>query len=219
MDEGYLEWLQGLPGFDEAKARRLLDRFPSFEHLRAATREELLSVPGLEPDDMDALGRVLGDRPGRDDDGHLFLCPECGSFAGAKASSCPVCGIAFEEGSEEVRVPEDLKAFLEEEDHPSHLCSTCGAAMAVGADRCEVCGRSYTREEAALLPGIDAFVEETSAFCPRCGAYLAAESSECAICGRRPEAEAEPTNGQRHGLAHSVVMADATDLTTARLSR
>ena len=197
MDEGYLEWLQGLPGFDEAKARRLLDRFPSFEHLRAATREELLSVPGLEPDDMDALGRVLGDRAGRDDDGHLFLCPECGSFAGAKASSCPVCGIAFEEGSEEVRVPEDLKAFLEEEDHPSHLCSTCGAAMAVGADRCEVCGRSYTREEAALLPGIDAFVEETSAFCPRCGAYLAAESSECAICGRRPEAEAEPTNGHK----------------------
>src|SRR3972149_5848038 len=67
MDEGYLEWLQGLPGFDEAKARRLLDRFPSFEHLRAATREELLSVPGLEPDDMDALGRVLGDRAGRAD--------------------------------------------------------------------------------------------------------------------------------------------------------
>src|SRR3972149_5284019 len=113
MDEGYLEWLHGLPGFDEAKARRLLDRFPSVEHRRAATREERGAVPG---------------------DGPLFRCPECGSFAGAKASSRPVCGIAFEEGSEEVRVPEDLKAFLEEEDHPSHLCSTCGAAMGRGAE-------------------------------------------------------------------------------------
>ena len=37
MDESYLEWLIGLPGLGEAKARRLAARFPSFEQLRAPT--------------------------------------------------------------------------------------------------------------------------------------------------------------------------------------
>ena len=46
MDESYLEWLIGLPGLGEAKARRLAERFPSLGQLRAATREELSAVKG-----------------------------------------------------------------------------------------------------------------------------------------------------------------------------
>ncbi len=201
MDESYLEWLRVLPGFTEEKARRVADRFPTFEHLRAATPEELASVEGLSPHDLEALHRLARDPRGRDADGHLFLCPECGSFAGPASSECPFCGVSFEEFEEPAAVRE-IDAFLQSEEEPARLCATCGAAMPQGATQCDVCGRTYTAREAAVLPGMAVPLDEDR-FCPRCGAYLSHEVSECVICGfdknQVPEAGKNGHNG--HGLA------------------
>ena len=202
MDESYLAWLSVLPGFSAEKARKVAERFPTFEHLRAATLEELASVEGLSPHDLEALHHLAHDPRGRDASGHLFLCPECGSFAGPASTECPFCGVSFRE-AEEAATVEEIDTFLREEETPALLCMSCGATMAAGASRCAVCGRVYTPREAALLPGFAPEVEAQDRLCSRCGAYLVSGSAECVICGfdraRSPEV---PTNGHNgHGIA------------------
>src|SRR5213594_1029275 len=182
MDESYLEWLIGLPGFGEDKARRVAERFPSFEHLRAATREELSSVEALTSADLETLLGLLSDGTGRDASGQLFLCPECGSFAGSAAKSCPFCGVEFD-GSADSGLSDQIDDFVAEEDAPARICLTCGAGMGNEAMTCGVCGRQYTPKELALLPGFQPSLDESSPFCPRCGGYLFSEETECAICG------------------------------------
>src|SRR3989454_12586700 len=100
MDESYLEWLIGLPGFGEAKARRIAERFPSFERLQAATHEELSAGEGVTSADINALRGLLSDGSGQDASSQLFLCPQCGSFAGTASKSCPFCGVGFEVSSD-----------------------------------------------------------------------------------------------------------------------
>ena len=202
MDESYLEWLRVLPGFSEEKARKVAERFPTFEHLRAATPEELASVEGLSPHDLEALHRFARDPRGRDANGHLFLCPECGSFAGPASTECPFCGVSFEEVEEPAAVQE-IDAFLREEDEPARLCTTCGASMPRGATQCDVCGRTYTPQEAAVLPGMAGPAEDETRLCPHCGAYVAPGASECVICGlNRGKVPAATKNGHNgHGLA------------------
>ncbi len=163
MDESYLEWLRVLPGFSAEKARRVAERFPTFEHLRTATLEELASVEGLTPYDLEALHRLVHDPRGRDADGHLFLCPECGSFAGPASTECPFCGVSFNEAGEEAAVRE-VDAFLRDQDAPPLLCAGCGAVMARDARRCEACGREYTPQEAAILPGLAGELEVATRF-------------------------------------------------------
>src|SRR2546427_9710675 len=86
MDQSYLEWLLGLPGFTEATARKVAERFPTYERLETATRGELASLVVLRSADVDALLGVLhGTTPPKASD-ELFLCPECGSFVGAGAT-------------------------------------------------------------------------------------------------------------------------------------
>ena len=202
MDESYLEWLRVLPGFSEEKARKVAERFPTFEHLRAATSEELASVEGLSPHDLAALHHLAHDARGRDAHGHLFLCPECGSFAGPASTECPFCGVSFQE-AEEAATVEEIDAFLREEEAPALLCVTCGATMPRGATRCDICGRAYTEREASLLPGIASGPGTPERLCPRCGAYLAPGASECVICGSDHRVASEvPGNGHNgHGLA------------------
>src|SRR5207245_4419665 len=151
MDESYLEWLIGLPGFGEAKARRIAERFPSFERLQAATQDELSAVEGVTSADIEALRGLLSDASGQDASGQLFLCPQCGSFAGTAAKSCPFCGVEFE-ASADSGLSDLIEDFVAEEDAPSRMCLTCGSGMSRDATECEACGRSYTPQDAALVP-------------------------------------------------------------------
>ncbi len=182
MDESYLQWLGALPGLGPEVARRIAERFPTYDYVRAATRDELASVEGLTSLQAESLFRILRESQGRDESGHLFLCTECGSFVGTAATECPFCGAEFEGGAE-TDLGKDLADFLREEESPARICQTCGAAMGKDATACTVCGRSYRTEELALLPGLAADLDETSPFCARCGAYLFSDEAECAICG------------------------------------
>src|SRR3989454_1898332 len=182
MDESYLEWLIGLPGFGEEKALRVAERFPSFEQLRAATREQLSEVEGVTSADIETLLGLLSGGSGRDASGQLFLCPQCGSFAGSAAKSCPFCGVEFE-ASAGSGLSDQIEDFVAEEDAPARMCLTCGAGMGHKATTCDVCGRSYSPEEIALLPGFQPDLDESAPFCSRCGGYLFSDETECAICG------------------------------------
>src|SRR2546429_9423121 len=182
MDESYLEWLIGLPGFGEEKARRVAERFPSFEQLRAAPREGLSAVEGVTSADLETLIGLLSDGSGRDAPGELFLCPECGSFVGNAATTCPFCGVEFD-ASADSGLSEQIDDFVAEEDAPARMCLTCGAGMGLDAMKCGMCGRQYISEELALLPGFQPSLDESSPFCPRCGGYLFSDETECAICG------------------------------------
>src|SRR6266568_3830857 len=220
MDESYREWLSSIPGWTADQAQKVGERFPTYELLRAASRDELSAIEGFKPAEVDALyGLVHGASEG-DASGHLFLCPECGSFVGAGATKCASCGVEFG-GSEDIAVGKELDAFLEDEDAPSRICLSCGAAMAKGDAKCGVCGREYRREEIALLPGLDVSLDEEAPFCPRCGAYLFADESECAICGTALNASTPPaTNGKEKGVVKDFLsrwqrVADATETTEA----
>src|SRR3989442_8878919 len=182
MDESYLEWLIGLPGFGEEKALRVAERFPSFEQLRAATREQLSEVEGVTSADLERLLGLLSGGSGQDASGQLFLCPQCGSFAGSAAKSCPFCGVEFE-ASAGSGLSDQIEDFVAEEDAPARMCLTCGAGMGHKATTCDVCGRSYSPEEIALLPGFQPDLDESAPFCSRCGGYLFSDETECAICG------------------------------------
>ena len=198
-DRMYVEWLEGLPRLDREKTHKIIERFPTFEHLRAATRNELAAIDGLAPEDLEALGTLLGDTAGKDESGRPFLCPECGSFTGSASKECSVCGAELSEAS-------FAKAFGPPPGEASPdglplLCLHCGAFMSPKQARCGMCGRERTPGEIALIPGVDVPEEASLPFCPHCGAYLYAESEECIICGRSvSDAKAPSTNGQSKGV-------------------
>ena len=194
MDESYLEWLSSIPGSDAERARRIAERFSTYENLRAAPREELLAIEGLSPSFVDSLLGLLG-TPSDHAAEHLFLCPECGSFAGPGATRCAFCGVEFE-SSKESELAGQLSDFLEEED-ASRICQTCGATMGAESTTCPVCGRQYDAEGLALLPSLQPHLDEAAPFCSRCGAYLFSEEGECAICGTLVSGIPEPAAGAK----------------------
>src|SRR5438132_9043496 len=144
MDESYLEWLSSIPGSDAERARRIAERFSTYENLRAAPREELLAIEGLSPSFVDSLLGLLGTPADRDAAEHLFLCPECGSFAGPGATRSAFCGVVFE-SSKESELAGQLSDLLEEEDS-SGICETCGTTMSAESTTCPACSRQYDPE-------------------------------------------------------------------------
>lgn len=181
MDESYLEWLTSIPGSDAERARRIAQRFPTYDQLRAATREELASLDGLTTEFVEAVIGLLGGSPQGEAAEHLFLCPECGSFVGTASTTCPFCGVEFG-GSTESHLAAAFDEFLQEES-PGRICVACGAGMGREETACPVCGRQYGPTELALLPGLEPHLDESTPFCSRCGAYLSSTESECGICG------------------------------------
>lgn len=181
MDESYLEWLVSIPGSDPERARRIAERFPTYDLLRSATRDELAGIEGMTPAAIDDILGLLG-KSTDEDSPHLFLCPQCRSFVGTSGRTCTFCGVEFER-SGETGLSEDLDTFLKEEEAPDRTCDTCGAGMARDATACAVCGRKPDSTGLAPHPGTGGPIEGAAPFCTRCGAYLFADESECDNCG------------------------------------
>src|SRR5436190_23802918 len=96
MDESYLEWLSSIPGSDAGRARRIAERFPTYENLRAAPREELLAIEGLSPSFVDSLLGLLGTPADRDAAEHLYLRPKCWSIARPGPNRYADCCVQYE---------------------------------------------------------------------------------------------------------------------------
>src|SRR5947208_14435498 len=127
MDESYLEWLSSIPGSDAERARRIAERFPTYESLRSAPREELLAIEGLSPSFVDSLLGLLGNPSDRDAAEHLFLCPECGSFYASRATTCAFGSVEFG-SSKEADLAGTLTDFVDER-AGSRICPPSGATM------------------------------------------------------------------------------------------
>src|SRR3989442_928844 len=102
MDESYVSWLRLVPGVSANLAREIAERYPDPELLKGATPGDLAAIPGMS---ADVAARVLelirtastSDAAWYKDEPSLYLCPECGSFAGKGSKACPFCGVVFDD--------------------------------------------------------------------------------------------------------------------------
>src|SRR5207245_2673102 len=110
--------------FEQAVLRSLPEEGLAPELLRRP--ETTLRVRCVTSGDLETLFGLLSDGPGQDASGELFLCPECGSFVGTAAKSCPFCGVEFDVSADS-GLSEQIEDFVVEEDAPARICLTCGA--------------------------------------------------------------------------------------------
>jgi isoleucyl-tRNA synthetase len=135
------------------KAMALFDAgYRSLAALRAATRQELAAIEGLEPGDADRIVEAVT-APSE----ATVACPACEAPLPRLARRCPRCG---EPASADV-VP----------------CPRCHAPVPPGADACGVCGYAFagaTRPEPAptrkACVACHEMIPAGSATCPSCGA-------------------------------------------------
>ena len=108
-----------VPGLGLGKAILLFDAgYRSLAAVRAATRQEISEVEGLEPADLDRLEEAARASEMAD-----LVCPSCETPLPRAARRCPRC-------SEPVTT----------ETVP---CPRCGSAVPPGSDACAVCGLSF----------------------------------------------------------------------------
>src|SRR6267378_481037 len=151
MSEALREFTQ-IPGITVTKAIALFDAgYKSLAALRAATKQELVQIEGLEPADA---GRILDAVNSKKET--PIACPTCGVDLPSSARKCPRCG-------EPVATT-------------STPCPRCKASIPPGADACPVCGfvvstaiTAGTRSRVACV-ACGEMIPAGSAECPSCGA-------------------------------------------------
>jgi len=151
VSEALREFTQ-IPGITAAKAIALFDAgYKSLATLRAATKQELTQIEGLEPADA---GRILDALNSRKEP--YIVCPTCGADLPSSARRCPRCG-----------EPVATK---------STPCPRCKGSIPPGADACPVCGfvvstptTAGTRSRAACV-ACGEMIPAGSTACPSCGA-------------------------------------------------
>ena len=169
MSEALREFTQ-IPEVTTPKAIALFDAgYKSLAALRAATKQELAQIEGLEVADvvriMDAL---VAEKEAS------ASCPTCGASIARSARSCPRCG--------------------EPVTSQPTPCPRCKASIPPGSDRCPVCGFIVTTAPAPGTPSRVAciacgeLIPAGSTECPSCGAPQARTSPVPA----RTTMEAEP---------------------------
>ena len=194
MDESYLSWLRLIPGVSSDLARRIAERYPDPELMKGASPADLSKVPGITED---VALRVLdlvraastSDSSWYREEPALYLCPECGSFVGKGAGTCPFCGVVFDEGEAVSESP--VEELLRARNGEAKICTKCGAFLEPGATVCGMCGSEYVAERLGELPAVDTTpIPEADLFlCPHCGAFLSHGDAACAICGTPVDAE------------------------------
>ena len=189
MDESYLSWLRLVPGVSANLARALAERYPDPELLKGASAEDLAAIPGMG---ADVAARVLelirtastSDAAWYRDEPSLYLCPECGSFAGKGSKACPFCGVVFDDDGAASTPASAVEELLQSRNGDAKICTRCGAFLEPGAGACRMCGTEYAAERLAQLPAVDTtpIPEEELSLCTHCGAYLAGGAAHCVIC-------------------------------------
>ena len=165
MSEALREFSR-LPGLSPSKAMLLFDAgYKSLASLRAASRQELAAVEGLDPGDAARTVDALARPPAPE-----FPCPVCGAPLPAAARRCPRCGEPL--GGEPTP------------------CPRCNAPVPPGEGTCPVCGFSLSAQAPGapspartVCPACDAMIPAGSEVCPSCGARLRGGP---AVHGRAP---------------------------------
>jgi len=150
MSEALREFTK-IPGITAPKAMALFDAgYKSVAALRAATKQELAAIEGLEPTDADRIIAALSaTQP------VAIECPMCGGTIHADARRCPRCG-----------EPTTTKAAP---------CPRCHASVPPGSDACEACGFVLSGGEPSPAPRVacvacGAQLPSDWTVCPACGA-------------------------------------------------
>ena len=133
MDEAYLQWLSLIPEVGRERARKIAERFPDFERLRAAYFAELTAIPGVDDKVARRILEVVRGRGSEDQPREapsLYSCPECGAFVGKGATACELCGAEFigeARGPALPGVASPIESIVLGEHGPVPLCGECGA--------------------------------------------------------------------------------------------
>src|SRR3972149_2158770 len=116
MSEPSLPGLRSLPGVTSALAAAIAARYPDVERLRAATVDDLRTIPDVT---ADVANRILGLAPA------TYGCPMCGArYTSAELSELPAV---------------DTRRVLGAEDSS---CVHCGAYLFDGAAAVLICGHA-----------------------------------------------------------------------------
>jgi len=155
MSEPYLSMLRSLPGVTSAVAAAIAARYPDLERLRAATVDDLRTIPCVT---ADVANRILGlahaDSPGEfsvadrealiDDllssrDGSVKICRTCGACLAPDTYGCPMCGARYTSAELSELPAVDTRPVLGAE---VSSCVHCGAYLFDGAAACLICGHA-----------------------------------------------------------------------------
>ena len=141
-----------IPGITVAKATALFDAgYKTLAALRAATKQELAAIDGLDRSDAAHIVETLAAK-----EQAALLCATCGASAPPSARKCPRCG-----------EPLTTEAIP---------CPRCNAPIPPGAERCSVCGFIVVAAATPSGPSrfscaaCGEFIPVGSAICPSCGA-------------------------------------------------
>ena len=138
-------------GLTPAKAMLLFDAgYKSLAALRAASRQELAAIEGLDPGDAERVVQTLSSPPET-----RIACPTCGAPLPPGSRRCPRCGEAVGQAT----VP----------------CARCGAPVPPGEDACPVCGLPLVAATGTTGPSRTAcsacgeLIPTGASVCPSCG--------------------------------------------------
>ncbi len=168
-----------IPGVSASKAMLLFDAgYTSVASLRAASRQEIAAVEGLDPGDAPRIAEFLA-AP----EAAVVPCPTCGAPLPKGARRCPRCG--------------------EAPSRATVTCARCGAPVPPGEDACPVCGLSLAAPATPSGPSrvpcasCGELIPAGSNVCPSCGAATKAAAPAApagpATPGRGSELEASST--------------------------
>lgn len=154
MSEALREFT-GIPNISLAKALALFDAgYKSLAALRAATKQELSQIEGLDVSDV---VRILEGSSSRKE--ATATCPACGAPVASDARRCPRCGEAM--------------TMTSAVTPPRVACIACGELIPEGVEDCPSCGASQSRR----APVAAAAPEEMPALLKESSSYLVKEAT------------------------------------------